>query len=83
MFTNLIVLLTAGLILFDQAGWIEGVSYIWLTVMFVGWGFLKTAYDLGVKKKQEEEMKTLIKGAFDKFIFAMGSATDSKNSEKH
>jgi len=83
MITNFVVAVTAGLVLLDQAGLVDGVSYAWLAVMFFGWGFLKTAYDLGSKKKREEEQKAQAEEALKSFIFAMQSMKDSDNSKKH
>ena len=83
MITNLVVLLTGGFILFDQAGWIVGVSYGWLAVMFLGWGFLNTAYNLGVKKRESLEQKEQLEDAFKKLFITMGAMKDSNNSEKH
>lgn len=78
MFTNLVVLVTAGLILMDQAGMVEDLSYLWLTVMFVGWGILKTSYELGMKKKQQEEIETKVE-KFVKGLFAQAQKPEDKD----
>jgi len=83
MFTNFVVAFTAGAILLDMAGLIDGVSYVWLGVMFIGWAFLKTAYELGSKKKQEEAQKEQMDSAFNKLMFALEAMKDSDKSEKH
>jgi len=83
MLTNLIVLVTGGLILFDQAGWIEDVSYVWLAVMFIGWGFLKTAHDIGAKKKKEQEQQKQMEDFLQKLLLTIEAMEDSNKSEKH
>jgi len=61
MITNLIVAVSAGMILLDQADMIDGLSYPWLAVTLIGWGILKTSYELGMKKRQQEEVANQVK----------------------
>jgi len=76
---NLVVLLTAGLMLFGMAGFIEGVSYGWVAVMFIGWSILSGAYKLGLKKKADEEQQKAIKEFGEKIALALQEVGSSKH----
>ena len=78
MITNLIVAVSAGMILLDQADMIDGLSYPWLAVTLIGWGILKTSYELGMKKRQQEEVQAKAE-EFVKGLIAQAQKPEDKD----